>query len=1263
MKSDHVLRSRFWSAIVTAAAFTWAWETRATSLTWNLAGSGTWDTTTANWAPGPTVFANGADSVTFANTAGGTITVSSGMNPTATSVSAASGNYTFGGAPIAGGTFTKSGAGNVYLNNGQNAFSSATLSGGWVYFYANNQLGTGTTTINAAMNLNAGGAAGYATVLDNPVDWAAGNYINFNYCNTTFNGPVKLGGQCQVAGGGTGAIVFNGVVSNYGATNGAIYMNGPPAYLKNDNNTYNGQTYIQGGAIYFTSVAPINGGNSALGNYTTATAGNSDIYLGSGGGVCTYGYIGTLPAWHSTDRKLKFNTNGPEAGKYTAIDASGVGPLQLTATTLTYTSVNGRWLTFTGTNTGNNLLGAAITEGGTGTALNVTNVEKTNGGKWIFTGSSTFKGALSISKSSYAGGSYAWANYLSGGELVFRDNGATTLTSGVTVDRGTLTLDNTGIANLADRVNNAAPVTLTTSTLRLLGNTGANSSESLGALSIGGGSVVSVANGTSGATSATLTFASMTRLANGSANFVGTNGTLGAGGNNPGIVLTGATNDATGILGTWATVNGADWASIGANGVQAYTGYTALRTGAAGPEPDTYNSNLGGSQTQVASVTTNSLKIAPSGAGQSLALGVNNLTLTGGGLLLTGNDFSISGAGTLAAAGGVALTVGADSGRTLTLSNVVGGNTGLNKIGAGTLVLGNSGNSYTSGTNVYAGTLEGTADTVKGAVSVDTGATVAYNQAAVGILANVVSGTGTLLKKGTDTLRITAANSYTGGTTLTAGTLEFVSGAMTGSGPFGAGPISMATGTKLFHSDMGGWVTLSNPIAIANGASVEVATNGPNSAWVSYGGTISGGTLANPVTLVLRGVASGANSVVNLTGVTNTFTGHVEIRDATYININGPANLGAATNDVYIVGRTGWLTNIGLQLAAGTYTVPQSIKMTGYSLFNCGGTTTFTGNLTDAGANDSIAFFMGGGEAILQGTNSPKTWYFYNSPTTLTVSTQANLGTAPIQSGYTSADWRVRFAGAGSNTFTNDIGGFDGNSTNKTMSLDVLQSGATVLLTGTITGVVNKNNIAKTGVGRMDWNGAVSNTGTTTVSAGTLNVNVTTAVNQGSYTVASGAALGGTGNIRLAAGASVTNNGTITPGTSPGTLTVTGGNVVFASGSTLREEIGGLGAGQFDALTVTGGTLNLSATGDILDITTLAPYYSNIGDSVRFLNAAATTGTFDILRWNGWTTNSVYTVSYDAGGATLQFLVSIPEPASVLLLAGAALLVGRRRRV
>ena len=121
------------------------------SLTWNTT-NGDWNTTSTNkpWteSAAPASFATN-DSVTFNQAAGGTVTVdAAGVAPAATTVSAASGTYTFAGGPISG-PLTKSGAGTMVLQ-APNSFSSVSITGGTVETQVVGALGSGPVNLDGA---------------------------------------------------------------------------------------------------------------------------------------------------------------------------------------------------------------------------------------------------------------------------------------------------------------------------------------------------------------------------------------------------------------------------------------------------------------------------------------------------------------------------------------------------------------------------------------------------------------------------------------------------------------------------------------------------------------------------------------------------------------------------------------------------------------------------------------------------------------------------------------------------------------------------------------------------------------------------------------------------------------------------------------------------------------------------------------------------------------------------------------------------------
>jgi len=249
---------------------------QAASLTWKLAGGGTWDTTTANFTTTGTnavAFLNG-DQVTFNNPAGGTIALSGALAPSSLTVSATAGTYTFSGATaadkITGATgLTKNGAGTLVLTSANDYAGGTTIAGGVVQISGSDQLGSGAVTLGGGtLRL----AAATATTLPNPVGvGAAGGTIdtggqNLQIGNLTSSGVLtKTGaGDLTVAGAitsgaGTGFTVGQGnVILGAGATASGVYNIGAASALTgnlvlsgtqrlnvNDNATISGSGKIQ----------------------------------------------------------------------------------------------------------------------------------------------------------------------------------------------------------------------------------------------------------------------------------------------------------------------------------------------------------------------------------------------------------------------------------------------------------------------------------------------------------------------------------------------------------------------------------------------------------------------------------------------------------------------------------------------------------------------------------------------------------------------------------------------------------------------------------------------------------------------------------------------------------------------------------------------------------------------------------------------------------------------------------------------------------
>jgi autotransporter-associated beta strand protein len=125
------------------------------------------------------------------------------------------------------------------------------------------------------------------------------------------------------------------------------------------------------------------------------------------------------------------------------------------------------------------------------------------------------------------------------------------------------------------------------------------------------------------------------------------------------------------------------------------------------------------------------------------------------------------------------------------------GSTGLIKDGTSTLTILNN-NTYTGVTTILNGTIQvgnGATAGSLGTGPITNNGTLAYNLNPSITVANTITGTGNLQKLGTGTLTLTANNSYSGPTTISAGTLQVGNGGMSGSA--GTGPISVASGAAL----------------------------------------------------------------------------------------------------------------------------------------------------------------------------------------------------------------------------------------------------------------------------------------------------------------------------------------------------------------------------------------------------------------------------------------------------------------------------------
>ncbi|EBH3889404.1 AIDA autotransporter-like protein ShdA, partial [Salmonella enterica] len=239
------------------------------------------------------------------------------------------------------------------------------------------------------------------------------------------------------------------------------------------------------------------------------------------------------------------------------------------------------------------------------------------------------------------------------------------------------------------------------------------------------------------------------------------------------------------------------------------------------------------------------------GSGNVVKSGADTLTLSGSNSYTGGTTIS---GGTLVASNVEALGTGdVTNNATLELNtggdfiNNIGGTGRVEKSGDDTLTLSGS-NTYTGGTLINGGTLVASNVEALGTGDVTDNATLALNTG--GTFDNAISGSGQVVKSGDETLTLSGTNSYTGGTTISGGTLVATNVEALGSGD--------VTDDATLELNTGG--TFDNAIS----GSGQVVKSGDKMLTLSGANSYSGGTLISDGTLVASNVeALGTGDVTN----------------------------------------------------------------------------------------------------------------------------------------------------------------------------------------------------------------------------------------------------------------------------------------------------------------------------------------------------------------------------------------------------------------
>ena len=484
----------------------------------------------------------------------------------------------------------------------------------------------------------------------------------------------------------------------------------------------------------------------------------------------------------------------------------------------------------------------------------------------------------------------------------------------------------------------------------------------------------------------------------------------------------------------------------------------------------------------------------------TLRYGVNNAIASGAVVVNNGGTYDLN---------NFSDTIGA-----LTVNS--GATGGTVTTGTGTLTLG--GNVTSTGGAANA--------TISGNLALGGNRTFTTTNAADGLTVSaVISGANTLTKAGAGTLTLSGANTYTGTTTISAGTLVAASNTALGNTAAGT---TVASGATLA---LPGGITVGAETLSLNGSGV--GTNGAlrnlsgNNAWggtVTLAGTTEIQSDAGTLTLGAANSVTGTNRALTIDGAGNTA-------------INGTITTG-----------TGTLTKNG----TGTLTLSGANTYTGTTTINAG---------TLVAANNTALGTVAGGTTVANGATLALQGGITVGAEALNISGTGVSGDGALRNlgGNNTLGGTVTLAGDAE--IQSDAGILTLNAANSvtgaTRGLTIDGAGNTTI-NGTIT--TTSGTLTKNGAGTLTLSGANTYTGITTVNAGTLAVTANNALGTtaAGTTVASGATLDFR-NVAYATTEAVTLNG--------GTLATSIGTSSFAGPVTLgansNVDVGGT---QFDPI-------------------------------------------------------------------------------------------------
>ena len=454
------------------------------------------------------------------------------------------------------------------------------------------------------------------------------------------------------------------------------------------------------------------------------------------------------------------------------------------------------------------------------------------------------------------------------------------------------------------------------------------------------------------------------------------------------------------------------------------------------------------------------------------------------------------------------------------------------------------------------------------------------------------------------------------------------------------------------------------------------ATNG-----ITFGNTGAVGTSAftlagNQITLVAGSGAGGSiiSSAVTVGSITDTIslglilpgTGTFAPGASHNLIISGAISQTGGTRGIIKTG-TGelFLQNAGNSFLGTTTINTGTLTVNVAGGIQNSGTNSALGAGT-AGANSQINF-SGGTLNVTLGAGSTDRQVRVGSTTVgnaagAIINNNSTNGGTPLV--FSNAAFNV--SAAGNITATRNLG-LGGSNTDANAISGVIIDSAT--------GTGGLVSVTKSGAGKWILSGTNTYTGNTTVSAGTLLINGNQIASTGAVNVSGATSILG-GNGTIGGAVAIGANSTLSPGNSPGLLTMNSTLTLSSVDSKLNFEIAtGARGTNYDAVNVTGlltynGDLTLTIGATIADGT-----YDLFGGAAA--GALSQTGSFDTIAFAGgaysgsWVNNSgIWTVTsagqnFTFTQSTGDLVVAVPEPATWGLLTASltGLMIFRRRRV